>query len=88
MPVLPGIPMVPRLYQASKSTTAGKQARGEESGDSFHVDLRSPNITVSAANVPGGSTTSLAIEVNGLKARALVDFSVSHNFIHPPDPPA
>jgi hypothetical protein len=40
-------------------------------------------MTVSAANVPGGSTASLAIEVNGRKARAFADSVASHNFIHP-----
>jgi hypothetical protein len=83
MPVLPGIPLAPRLYQASEGTATGKLAGGEGSDDPSRVDRKAPNITVSAANVPSRSTTSLAIEVNGRKVRALVDSGVSHNFIHP-----
>jgi predicted aspartyl protease len=81
--VLLGIPLAPRVYQASENTAARKLARGEGSGDPSRVDRRAPNITVSATNVLGGSTTSLAIEVNGRKVRALVDSGASHNFIHP-----
>jgi hypothetical protein len=57
MPVLTGIPLAPRLYQVTEDITAGKLAKGEGSGDPARVNRRAPNITVSATNVLGGSTT-------------------------------